>query len=45
MHVEMPLVSYKLTDNFSINKANDWINRDEVLDTFDPVNFLISYII
>ncbi|HML26497.1 MAG TPA: hypothetical protein PKC27_07390 [Methanomethylovorans sp.] len=25
------LVSYKLTYNFSISKAHEWINRDEVL--------------
>ncbi|WP_319506633.1 transposase [uncultured Methanolobus sp.] len=30
----MALVSYKLTDNFSISKAHDWINRSEVLDIF-----------
>ncbi|ACL15743.1 hypothetical protein Mpal_0365 [Methanosphaerula palustris E1-9c] len=24
------LFSYKLTDNFSIKRANEWINRDEV---------------
>ena len=35
----MPLVSYKLTDNFSISKASDWINRDEVLDSFDLEQF------
>jgi len=35
----MALVSYKLTDNFIISKANDWINRDEVLDTFDLEKF------
>lgn len=28
------LVSYKLTDNFSISKAHEWINRDQVLDIF-----------
>ena len=33
------LVSYKLTDNFSISKAHDWINRDEVLDIFDLEDF------
>lgn len=33
------LVSYKLTDNFSINKAHDWINRDEVLDIFNLPEF------
>jgi transposase len=33
------LVSYKLTDNFSINKAHQWINRDEVLDIFDLKEF------
>jgi len=27
-------VSYKLTDNFSIKKAYEWINRDEMLDRF-----------
>ena len=35
----MALVSYKLTDNFSISKATDWINRDEVLDTFGLEQF------
>jgi transposase len=33
------LVSYKLTDNFSINKAHEWINRDEVLDIFNLEKF------
>lgn len=35
----MALISYKLTDNFSIRKASDWINRNEVLDTFDLDQF------
>src|SRR5665648_841652 len=35
----MALVSYKLTDNFSISKASNWINRDEVLDSFCLKNF------
>ena len=35
----MALVSYKLTDNFSIHKASDWINRNEVLDTFGLEQF------
>ncbi|MDF1532866.1 MAG: hypothetical protein P1P72_11225 [ANME-2 cluster archaeon] len=26
------LLSYKLTENFSISKASDWINRKPVLD-------------
>ena len=33
------LVSYKLTDNFSISKAHEWISRDEVLDTFHLKKF------
>lgn len=33
------LVSYKLTDNFSIKKAHQWINRDEVLDFFNLDTF------
>lgn len=33
------LVSYKLTDNFSISKAHEWINRDEVLDVFNLEEF------
>ena len=28
------LVSYRLTENQSVTKAADWINRDEVLNTF-----------
>lgn len=28
------LISYKLTDNFSIKRSHDWINRPEVLDEF-----------
>ena len=28
------LISYKLTENQSLSKASDWINRKEVLDTF-----------
>ncbi len=33
------LLSYKLTENQSITRAADWINRDEVLDTFDLDSF------
>jgi transposase len=33
------LVSYKLTDNFSISKAHQWINRNEVLDIFNLPEF------
>ena len=33
------LVSYKLTDNFSIDRAHNWINREEVLELFDLKQF------
>lgn len=33
------LLSYKLTENQSITKAADWINRDEVLATFKLESF------
>jgi len=33
------LLSYKLTENFSISKASEWINRNEVLQTFDLRQF------
>ncbi len=33
------LVSYKLSENQSVTKAADWINREEVLDTFDLETF------
>ena len=33
------LLSYKLTENLSISKASEWINRDEVLDTLDLEGF------
>lgn len=33
------LISYKLTENQSLSKASDWINRKEVLDTFDLEGF------
>jgi len=33
------LVSYKLTDNFSISKASEWINREEVLEIFELKGF------
>ncbi len=33
------LLSYKLTENFSISKASEWINRNEVLETFDLEKF------
>ncbi len=33
------LLSYKLTENFSISKASEWINRSEVLETFDLGEF------
>lgn len=29
------LLSYKLTENFSITRASDWINRPQVLEEFD----------
>ena len=29
------LLSYKLTENLSISKASEWINRGEVLETFN----------
>jgi len=32
-------LSYKLTENFSISKASEWINRTEVLETFDLGKF------
>lgn len=35
----MALVSYKLTENFSISRASEWINRKEVLDIFDLDGF------
>ena len=33
------LVSYKLTDNFSISKASGWINREEVHELFELKGF------
>ncbi|HEO64320.1 MAG TPA: hypothetical protein ENI73_00465 [Spirochaetes bacterium] len=33
------LLSYKLTENQSITKAATWINREEVLDTFNLDSF------
>ncbi len=33
------LLSYKLTENFSISKASEWINRNEVLQTFNLGKF------
>ena len=33
------LLSYKLTDNLSISKGSEWINRSEVLETFDLKKF------
>jgi len=33
------LVSYRLTENQSVTKAADWINRDAVLDTFNLEGF------
>jgi transposase len=33
------LLSYKLTENLSITKASDWINRDEVLKVFHLESF------
>jgi len=33
------MVSYKLTENQSVTKASDWINRDEVLETFGLEGF------
>ena len=29
------LFSYKLNDNFSIKRAHEWINREEVLEIFE----------
>ncbi|MBE0523930.1 MAG: IS1634 family transposase, partial [Methanosarcinales archaeon] len=33
------LLSYKLTENLSISKASGWINRGEVLETFNLKTF------
>src|SRR3989338_10538425 len=33
------LVSYKLTENFSISKASDWINKPEILKVFSLDEF------
>jgi transposase len=33
------LISYKLTDNFSVSKASEWINREEVLELFELDGF------
>ena len=33
------LVSYKLTENFSISKASNWINRKNVLEEFNLKSF------
>ena len=33
------LLSYKLTENLSISKASEWINRGEVLETFNLETF------
>jgi len=33
------LLSYKLSDNFSIKRAHEWINRIEVLELFDLNSF------
>ena len=35
----MALVSYKLTENFSISRASEWINHKEVLEIFDLERF------
>ena len=32
-------VSYKLTDNFSIKRAHEWVTRDEVLERFNLDTF------
>jgi len=36
------LLSYKLTENLSISKASGWINRGEVLETFDLKKFELT---
>ena len=33
------LISYKLTENLSLTRGSDWINRTEVLDEFDLTSF------
>jgi transposase len=33
------LVSYKLTDNFSIKRSHEWINRPDVLEEFSLSSF------
>ncbi len=33
------ILSYKLTENLSISKASEWINRGEVLETFNLEKF------
>ena len=33
------LISYKLSENLSLTRGSDWINRKEVLDEFDLKSF------
>ena len=33
------LISYKLSENLSLTRGSDWINRDEVLEEFDLESF------
>jgi len=33
------LISYKLSENFSIKRAHEWINREEILEIFDLESF------
>ena len=34
LNIVEAVISYKLTENLSLTKASDWINRDEVLEEF-----------
>ena len=38
-HLIEALISYRLTENRSMTKASDWINRDEVLEEFNLDSF------
>jgi len=39
LNIVEAVISYRLTENLSLTKASDWINRDEVLDEFNLKSF------
>jgi len=43
LNIVEAVISYKLTENLSLTKASDWINRVDVLEEFNIKSFELYY--